>query len=145
MKKPIIEFIRRGLTACGFGPTVLAVIYLILHRRGLIQSLTVSEVCTGIFSLTGLAFMAGGLNILYQIERLPLAAAILIHGGVLYICYLATFLINGWLEGGAAPLLIFTAVFAVGYLLIWAGIYLFTRRRTQRLNRMLESRREAAQ
>ena len=31
MKKIISEFFRRGLIASGFGPIVLAVLYLILH------------------------------------------------------------------------------------------------------------------
>ena len=30
MKKNGLEFLKRGLAACGFGPIVLAVIYLIL-------------------------------------------------------------------------------------------------------------------
>ena len=32
MKKYVFEFLRRGFTACGFGPIVLAVLYLILHN-----------------------------------------------------------------------------------------------------------------
>ena len=34
MKKYVFEFLRRGFTACGFGPIVLAVLYLILHNQG---------------------------------------------------------------------------------------------------------------
>ena len=58
MKKIILEFIRRGLTACGFGPIVLAVLYLILQRQGVLHSLTVEQVCLGIVSLWMLAFVA---------------------------------------------------------------------------------------
>ena len=29
MKKNILEFVRRGLIACGFGPIVLAILYII--------------------------------------------------------------------------------------------------------------------
>ena len=85
MKKIVLDFVRRGLMACGFGPLVLAVFYLLLQRHGGIHSLTVDQVCLGIFSLSALAFIAGGMNVLYRIERLPLAIAILIHGGTLYI------------------------------------------------------------
>ena len=77
MRKNVMEFVRRGVAACGFGPIVLAVLYLILHRQGVVTTLTVTQVCSGIFSLSALAFVAGGLNIVYQIERLPLMVAIL--------------------------------------------------------------------
>ncbi|MBR5284040.1 MAG: DUF3021 family protein, partial [Clostridia bacterium] len=86
MRKHVLDFIRKGLTACGFGPPVLAVLYLILQKQGVVELLTVREVCLGIFSLTALAFVAGGMNVVYRIERLPLMWAILLHGGVLYGC-----------------------------------------------------------
>ena len=122
MKKIIFEFIRRGISACGIGPLVLAVCYLVLHGQGIIEVLTVDQVCIGIFSLSALAFIAGGMNAIYQFERLPLMLAISIHGGVLYVSYLATYLLNGWLEWGIAPILVFTGIFAVGFLAIWAVI-----------------------
>ena len=122
MKKFILEVLRRGLAACGFGPIVLAVLYLILKRSTGLENLTVDEVCVGIVSLSALAFVAGGMNALYQIERLPLMLAILIHGGVLYIGYLGTYLVNGWLEWGMTPVLVFTGIFALGYLMIWMVI-----------------------
>ena len=135
MKKNLVmEFIRRGFVACGIGPIVLAVFYLILGRAGNLQTLTVSQVCTGIFSLSVLAFVAGAMNAIYQIEQLPLMVAILIHGGVLYACYLGTYLVNGWLEWGIAPILVFSGIFVVGYLAIWAIIYSVIKKRTKRLN-----------
>ena len=85
MKKIILEFLRRGLGACWIGPIVLAIIYLILQGQGIVDNLSVNEVCTGIFSLTALAFVAGAMNAIYQIEKLPLMWAILIHGCVLYL------------------------------------------------------------
>ena len=138
VKKHVLEFIRRGFAAFGFGPLVLAVIYLILQQQGLVQDLTVNEVCLGILTLSALAFVAGGMNAIYQIEQLPLMVAILIHGGVLYLCYLLTYLINGWLEWGTGPILVFSGIFAVGYLVIWAIIYSVIRRHTARLNEKLK-------
>ena len=96
MKKIVLEFFRRGFIASGFGPIVLAILYLILKQQALVEILTVNEVCIGIFSLSALAFVAGGMNVIYQIERLPLMVAILIHGTVLYITYLGTYLLNSW-------------------------------------------------
>lgn len=145
MKKYFLEFIHRGLVAAGLGPIVLAIIYLILQYQRAIDTLTVNETCLGIISLTALAFIAGGMNVLYQVERLPLMIAILIHGSVLYIGYLATYLLNGWLQSGITPILVFTVIFVLGYLLVWAVIYFITQRRTDRLNEMLKKKqREGA-
>lgn len=143
MKKFALEFLRRGLVACGFGPIVLAVLYLVLKQYG-VETLTVDEVCLGIFSLTALAFIAGGMNAVYQMERLPLMLAILLHGGVLYAGYLAVYLINGWLQQGLTPLLVFTAVFVIGYLVIWVIIYSVTKQKTAMLNQMLKKQQESA-
>ena len=66
MRQVIREFFRRGLVACGFGPLILAAVYLILQQAGL-QTLTVQEVCVGIISRWGLAFLGGGINVVYQI------------------------------------------------------------------------------
>ena len=138
MKKIILEFLRRGFVACGLGPMVLAVLYLILQRNGVIEMLTVNEVCVGIVSLSALALLAGGMNVIYQVERLPLMAAILIHGGVLYVSYLVTYLVNGWLEWGITPILVFTGIFALGYLVIWGIIYFVIRKKTDKLNEGLK-------
>ena len=142
MKKHIRGFFRRGLVACGFGPLVLVVLYLILQHQCQVQTLTVNEVCLAIVSLSALAFVAGGMNVVYEMERLPLMVAILIHGGVLYASYLVTYLINGWLEMGTTPVLVFTAIFVLGYLAIWAVIYTLIRRRTARLNEMLKHKQK---
>lgn len=142
MRKHGLDFIRKGLTACGFGPSVLAVLYLILQKQGVVELLTVHEVCLGIFSLTALAFVAGGMNVVYRIERLPLMWAILLHGGVLYGCYLATYLVNGWLEWGSTPIMVFSIIFVLGYLAIWAVIYTITKRNTERLNTMLRQKQK---
>ena len=143
MKRHILDFIRRGLAACGFGPIVLAVLYLILQQQGIVENLTVNEVCIGIFSLFALAFIAGGMNFIYQIEQLPLMVAILIHGGILYISYLGTYLLNGWLEWGGIPILVFTGIFVVGYLVIWAVIYSIIKKNTDRINEVLKKQKSA--
>lgn len=144
MKKNVLEFVRRGMVACGLGPVVLAVLYLVLQHQGLIQNLTVNQVCTGILSLSALAFIVGGMNVIYQIERLPLMVAILIHGSVLYVSYLATYLINNWLEWGTTPILVFSGIFVLGYLVIWAIIYSILKRNTERLNEKLKKKQQAA-
>ena len=140
MKKIVLGFLQKGFVACGFGPMVLVILYWILHQQCDLQYLSVNEVCTGIISLSVLAFIAGGMNVIYRIERLPLAFAILIHGSVLYISYLCTYLVNRWLEWGKAPVIVFTVIFVLGYLMIWAIIYWTTQKRTARLNEMLKQK-----
>lgn len=140
MKKIVLDFLHRGLVACGFGPMVLAVFYLILKHTAAVETLRVNEVCIGIISLSALAFVAGGMNAIYQIERLPLMVAILIHGGVLYVSYLATYLLNNWLEWGVTPILVFSVVFVFAYLVIWAVIYSAIKKNTDQLNEMLKKK-----
>ena len=141
MRKHILDFLRRGLTACGFGPIVLAILYLILQHHGVLQTLTVNEVCVGIFSLLVLAFIAGGMNFVYQIERLPLMFAILIHGSTLYVAYLTTYLLNGWLEWGVIPIIVFSGIYVAGFFAIWAIIYLMIKKNTDRINKILEKKK----
>jgi len=142
MKNIAKEFCRRGIAACGLGPIVLAVLYLILQHSGVVKVLTVNEVCVGIFSLSALAFVAGGMNVVYQIERLPLMVAISIHGAVLYVSYLLTYLVNDWLDWGTAPILVFTGIFVVGYLLIWIVIYSIIKKNTDRINEAMRKSRQ---
>jgi hypothetical protein len=142
MKKYVLEFLRRGLVACGFGPLILAIIYLILQQQDLLDTLTVNQVCLGIFSLTALAFIAGGMNTIYQIEKLPLMIAIFIHGSVLYLSYLATYLLNGWLGLGTAPILVFSGIFVFGYVIIWIIIYSVIKRNTDQMNELLKQQQK---
>ena len=81
----------------------------------------------------------------YQIERLPLMAAILLHGTVLYISYLVTYLVNGWLKWGTAPILVFSVIFILGYLAVWAVIYIVTKKRTDSINAKLKQMRGSAE
>ncbi len=142
MKKFVLEFVRRGLIATWLGPIVLSIVYLILEHADLIDALTVNQICTGIFSLSALAFISGGMNAKYQIERLPLMTAILIHGSVLYVGYLGTYLLNDWLEIDVIPVIVFTASFVVGYIVIWVIIYSIIRKNTAKLNEKLKIKQQ---
>ena len=144
MKNFVLDFLRRGLIAAGIGPIVLTIVYLVLQQASAIETLSVNQVCIGIFSITALAFVAGGMNAIYQIERLPLMVAILIHGGVLYIGYLGTYLLNDWLDFGVLPIIVFSAVFVVGYIVIWAIIYSIVKRNATKLNKVLKQKQQSA-
>ena len=90
-----------------------------------------------IVTIALLAFIAGGINIVYKIEKLPLMAAIFIHGVVLYLDYVIIYLFNGWLNFGTGPLLVFTVCFFVGYAIIWTVIYFMINRNAARMNKKL--------
>ena len=142
MKKFIMGFLRRGLLPCGIGPIVLVIFYLVLKHTCNIEFLTVEEVSIGIFSISVLAFVAGGMNSIYQIESLPLMLSILIHGVVLYISYLITYLINDWIDFSIIPIIVFSVIFVVGYIVIWISIYLIIKRNTAKINAKLNKNRQ---
>ena len=143
MKKIVLEFLHRGIIACGLGPIILAILYLVLQKQAGVETLTVNQLCIGIFSLSALAFIAGGMNVIYQMERIPLMVAILIHGSVLYVSYLITYLVNNWLEWGMMPILVFSGIFVLGYLVIWVIIYSIIKRKTDNLNKILIEKRQS--
>ena len=138
MKKFWKEFLLRGLVCAAGGPVVLAVIYGILGATGTVEVFSPGEVCTGILSITLLAFIAAGMTAIYKIEQLPLPIMILFHGGGLYVAYILTYLINGWLLPILTDVLLFTGIFVVGYGLIWLVIYLVERAKTENVNKMLK-------
>ena len=139
MKKFWKEFLLRGLTCAGGGPVVLAIIYGILGATGAVESFTPNEVCLGILSITVLAFITAGMTAIYQMEQLPLPLMILLHGGALYMAYILTYLMNGWLQNSLTPILVFTGIFVVCYALIWLIIYQVEKAKTKKLNKLLNS------
>ena len=138
MKQHVKEFLFRGLICAAGGPLVLAIIYAILAAEGVTDSLSPAEVSTAIISLTVMAFIAAGITMVYQIEQLPLPCAVLIHGGVLYADYLLMYILNSWIPRNWQAIGTFTAVFAAGYALTWAVIYLTIRAKTERINKKLK-------
>ena len=137
MRKFAAEFVMRGLMAAWGGPVVIAIIFASLGANGVMETMTVHEVCLGILSSTVLAFVAGGFTAIYQVEQLPLPMAALIQAGVLYLDYLLVYLMNGWLQNQMVPILTFTVIFAAGYALIWLVIYQVIKRQTQKMNEKL--------
>ena len=137
MKKYIIEFLKRGMCFCFGGPLVLAIIYGVLGLLGEVQTFTVNEVVLGIFSSTLLAFIVAGITVIYTIDKLSPFSAALIHGVVLYLDYILLYLFNGWLQSSLKPIMIFTICFVLGYLIIWAIVFVVTRKCTKKLNESL--------
>ena len=134
MKKFWKEFLLRGLICASGGSIVLAIIYGILDATGAVEAFSPREVCLGIMTITLLAFIAAGMTAIYQMEQLPLPIMILLHGGALYVAYILTYLINGWLLNQLIPILIFTGIFLAGYALVWLIIYCIEKAKAEKLN-----------
>ena len=139
MKSFIKEFCKRGLLAFGFGPVVMAIVYLCLPLFGIDDELSLTQVGIQTILVSLMAFLAAGITAVYQVERLPLPYAIIIQATVLYVDYIVVYLVNGWLKKSFLPIIIFTAIFIVSYAIIWALVYAFSRRSARRLNEKLKN------
>ena len=137
MKNYVKGFLQRGLISMGCGPLVMAVIYGILDLTGVVDTVSVTELVRVIFTSSLLAFIAAGITVVYEIDRLPLMAAIGLHAGVLYLDYIGIYLFNGWLQNQLKPILIFTGSYTLGFILIWLLIWLFTRSKTHAINQKM--------
>ena len=134
---PVRDFFFRGLLFGGFGPIIAGIIYLILHLTLQDLTLTGLQVFTVIVSTYLLAFVHAGASVFNQIESWPLAKSTLCHFGLLYIAYVLCYVINSWIPFEPMVLGIFTAIFAVGYAVIWLAVYVSIRVTVKRLNRSL--------
>ncbi len=134
MKAFFKEFFKRGFISAWGGPFVLAIIYLIVGKIENIETISINEVSLGIISITVMAFTAGGITAIYQSEKLPVISSALIHAAVLYMDYLFMYLLNDWIP--RSEIGVFTAIFAAGFALVWLFIYIFTRRKTDSINKL---------
>ena len=135
--RPVRDFFFRGLLFGGFGPIIAGIVYLILHLTLQDLTLTGLQVFTVIVSTYLLAFVHAGASVFNQIESWPLAKSTLCHFGLLYIAYVLCYVINSWIPFEPLVLGIFTAIFAVGYAVIWLAVYVSIRVTVKRLNRSL--------
>lgn len=133
--KNVMKFVQRGAMFAWGGPVITAIVWMCLKGAGVISTLTVEEVVLGIISTTIMAFIAAGISIVYQIEALPKAFAGLIQGAVLYIDFLAFYLLNGWIPTNMIGL--FTLIFVVVFGIIWLSIYVPIKVKVARMNEML--------
>ena len=135
MKNYVKEFFKRGAMFAWGGPVILAIVWACMQAAGVISGLTVNEVVMGIITTTVMAFIAAGVSVVYQIENLPKAFAVLIQMSVLYIDYLGFYLLNGWIP--LKQIWMFTFIFIVCFVVIWLAIYLFTKRKVDRMNKIM--------
>lgn len=130
-KQNWMEFVKRGMMFGGFGPVIIAIIYLIAAQGHEFNAL---DYFTATVSGYVLAFFVAGCSVFYQIESWGLSKASLLHILCLYIAYLGCYLLNGWIEASWTVIGIFTGVFLLGYLIIWAAVLISVKATARRLN-----------
>lgn len=138
MNRFVREFLRRGMLFAWGGPVIVAFVWLCLERTGQVTELAVGEAVLGVFSSAVLAFVAAGITGVYQIEQLPKPIAGLIHLAVLYVDYLAVYLLNGWIKTEVVT--VFTVIFVAGFVLIWGAVYFTVSRSVAKMNRLVEGK-----
>ena len=121
----------------GFGPIVLAIIYLIVSHTVSGFSLGGAEVCLGIVSTYLLAFLHAGASVFNQIEHWPIAKSLFFHFLSLYVAYSSCYLLNSWIPFDLVTFLIFTGIFVAVYAVVWLTVYLVVRHTGKGLNRQL--------
>ena len=135
MKKMMKEFIFRGLIAAGFGPIVYGIVIFIIETCSVNAMQDGSMILKAILSTYMMAFICAGASVIWQNERLGLGYSALIHGTVIYISYLITYLLNGWLDHDKIGQ--FSFIFISGYIIIWLIIFITEKLKAKKLNQQL--------
>ena len=137
MNRYVKQFLHRGLIFGGFGPLVMAVIYLILSYTIEDLRLTGVEAFTAILSTYLLAFVHAGASVFNQIEHWPIAKSLFFHFFSLYLAYMLCYLVNTWILFEWIALLVFTAIFAAGYFAVWITVVISINATRKKLNQRL--------
>ncbi len=134
MNKYFKEFLHRGLIFGGFGPIIMGIIYFILSYTVKDFSVSGTDAFVAIISTYILAFVHAGVSVFNQIEHWSVMKSLFCHMSVLYVAYLACYLINSWIPFEIMIVLIFTAIFVISYLVIWVIVYLCVKGKAKKLS-----------
>lgn len=127
-------FCLRGLISMGFGPIILVFIYLGLDHANIAHSIPIPTLNLAIISCLLIAFIEGGIGVVYQIERLSLGKATLIQSLVIYISLLFFYYINSWIPRNWSGFTIFSVIYWIAYGIIWLIIYQLVRNYVRKVN-----------
>ena len=128
------RFLQRGISFGGFGPIIAGIVFLVLSKTIDGFSLGGGEVFLAILSTYVLAFIQAGASVFNQIEEWPLPKSLLCHFITIYIAYVLCYLVNSWIPFDINVVLIFTAIFAVTYCVIWLTVYFSVKATSKKLN-----------
>lgn len=134
MNKYLKEFFKRGLMFSGFGPIVMAIIYLFVDMGLDSFALSSSELFTAIISTYILAFLHAGASVFNSIEHWSLLKSTACHFLSLYFAYSFCYVVNSWIPFIPEILLIFTIVFIAVYIIVWLIVYILIKATAKKLN-----------
>lgn len=138
MNRYVNTFLHRGMLFGGFGPIVMGIVYYVLEQTVPKFSLSGSQVLLAVVSTYVLAFLQAGSSVFHQIESWSPPRSLLCHFSVLYVSYVSCYLVNTWIPFEPIVLLIFTAFFVVGYVLICLIVYFAAKTVSRQLNQKLK-------
>ncbi len=138
MNKYAKEFLHRGLMFSGFGPIIAGVVFIAIELSGTKLVLSGFETFLAILSTYVLAFVQSGASVFNQIESWSIAKSTGIHFLSLYLVYLLCYLLNSWIPFDWAIIGIFSAIFLVGYFVVWLTVYLIVKKTSKKLNQALK-------
>ncbi|MBQ8896247.1 MAG: DUF3021 domain-containing protein [Clostridia bacterium] len=139
MKSYVKEFFKRGMAFGGFGPIIAGIVFFAVDCSLDNFSLSGGEVLTAIIFTYLLAFVQAGASVFNQIEHWPITKSLLFHFLTFYVAYIACYLANSWIPFDHTVVLIFTAIFAVGYFVIWFTVYFIARATGKKLNKAIKA------
>lgn len=137
MNKYVKSYLHRGMLFGGFGPIVVAIVYLILSFAIEDFILGGREVFLGIVSIYILAFVHAGASVFNQIEHWSVPKSLLFHFGTLYIAYTVCYLINSWIPFNIVVFAVYTAIFVIVYLVIWLAVFISIKLLSKKINKRL--------
>lgn len=132
MKKFWKEFFKRGLLFAWGGPAVMCVVWSCIDRFQGVDMIETKSAVLAIISTTLIAFVAAGITAIHQMEQIPVVISATTHMIVLYVAYLAMYLINGWMPTKIIG--VFTIIFFATFLVIWAIVYVCVRKSVKKMN-----------
>ena len=132
------DFLHRGLIFGGFGPIVVAIVFMCISLADRDFSLTASQILLATVSSYLLAFIQAGVTVFNQIEHWSTVKSLLCHFVTLYAAYSVCYVVNSWIPFEPMVLVIFSVIFAVLFLVIWTIVYLSVRATSKRFNSQLK-------
>ena len=135
MNKYLKEFLHRGLMFGGLGPIIAGIVFSILGATIKDFHIDGWQILLAIISTYLLAFVQAGASVFNQIEHWSLPKSLALHFITIYLAYSVTYIVNSWIPFEPMVLVIFTAIFAAVYFIIWISIYFAIRATEKRLNK----------
>ena len=138
MNRYLKDFLHRGLIFGGFGPIVVAIVFMCISLADRGFSLTANQILLATVSSYLLAFVQAGVTVFNQIEHWSTVKSLLCHFVTLYATYSVCYVVNSWIPFEPMVLVIFSVIFAVLFFVIWTIVYLSVRVTSKRFNSQLK-------